>query len=84
GVGMEIFPNPLKELAFVDFDFVEGRTYSYRVQDLGGRVVSADAFQPRSKSDHLVLHTDMLQGGMYVLTVTDGMFANYKVTFIKQ
>jgi hypothetical protein len=84
GVGMEIFPNPLKELAFVDFDFVEGRTYSYQVQDLGGRVVSADAFQPRSKSDQLVLHTDMLQGGMYVLTVTDGMFANYKVTFIKQ
>ncbi|MFT5860512.1 MAG: hypothetical protein ACI865_002625, partial [Flavobacteriaceae bacterium] len=83
-IGMEVFPNPVTNMAAVNFDFVKGRSYDYQIVDLGGRVVLGDNFHPTTSSDQLIVRISDLQNGMYVLTITDGQFVNNKVTFVKE
>ncbi len=83
-IGISVVPNPVRDLATVNYAFSKGKNYEYQVVDLRGQVIASGVFVPSSESDKMIIDTRELNDGMYLLQVTDNREYKSSVSFVKE
>ena len=82
-IGISVVPNPVTDLATVNYAFSKGKNYEYQVVDLRCQVISSGVFVPSSESDKMIIDTRELNDGMYLLQVTDNLAYKSSVSLVK-
>lgn len=82
--GLSVYPNPVRELANVNFTLEESSDVSIQMVDLTGRVLDKQYFGKQSGNVSLRYDTDRLERGMYIMQVIAGtQYGSQKVTVFK-
>lgn len=67
--GMEIYPNPAKEVIYLDLKQWDSQSATLMIRDVGGKLVYQDEVNLQNKSRVSKINVDFLKDGIYFLSV---------------